>query len=108
MQNRYLAPGLLAALLIAAPAFAAEQAAPAGQAASDAATDVTSDDTVLASKVKTAVQADKNASSIVVSASQGVVTLSGEAKDKATGDQAARAAMSVPGVKSVNNQMQVK
>jgi len=66
-------------------------------------------DAALAAKVKSALVADRevNALEIDVVAAQGVVTLYGTARTRASRDRAARVASGIEGVKSVANKLAV-
>jgi len=68
------------------------------------------DDSVITTKVKTAILNDANLKllEIHVSTSKGVVELSGSVTSKDAVDKAAQVARGVAGVKSVKNDLQVK
>ncbi|HEY9101770.1 BON domain-containing protein [Chitinimonas sp.] len=108
MQTRQLIPSLLAALMIAAPAIAAEQAESKSGPAATAGQFV--DDTTITAKVKAALVADKTVSAfdVKVSTEQGVVTLTGTVDKPEASEQALRLAAGVDGVKSVNSHLLLK
>ena len=110
MQNRYLVPSLLAALMIAAPAIAAEQVSDAKTAGPAATAGQFVDDTTITAKVKAALVGDKTVSAfdVKVSTEQGVVTLTGTVDKPESSEHALRLAAAVDGVKSVNSHLQLK
>jgi hyperosmotically inducible periplasmic protein len=93
-----LAAGLLVAFLTVGGAYAAESA---GEAVSD---------TWITTKVKGEFAKDKDVSAthIHVKTTEGVVTLSGTAKNQAEIDKATDVANKIKGVKSVVNNVQLK
>lgn len=68
------------------------------------------DDTVITTKVKTALLADSDVKGLDVNVdtSKAVVTLSGAVNNQAQIDRAGKLATDVPGVKSVNNNLTIK
>lgn len=105
-RNLLTAAGLVAALGMALPALADGDDASVPQAKSDSLGAVLSD-TDITAKVKFAI-ADVSSlkkSDISVTTTNGVVTLTGTANSSASKSEAESAAMSVQGVKSVDNQL---
>lgn len=104
--NFLLAAGIMTGLSVALPAFADGDDASVPQAQSDGIGAVISDTNITA-KVKLAI-ADVSSlkkSDISVTTTNGVVTLTGAASNSASKSEAESAAMSVSGVKSVDNEL---
>jgi hyperosmotically inducible periplasmic protein len=90
------------------PATSSSGASGSGGTGSSAGTLI--DDSVITTKVKTALLSDAEikGSDISVETKQGEVMLSGFVRDKAQFDKAVKVASAVEGVKKVNNKMSVK
>ena len=71
--------------------------------------EATPNDIALASKIEAAIAAETalHGASIAVKAADGVVTLSGSTKDPGLRSMAAQVALSVPGVRSVRNELTI-
>jgi hyperosmotically inducible periplasmic protein len=90
------------------PATSSSGASGSGGTGSSAGTLI--DDSVITTKVKTALLSDSEikGSDISVETKQGEVMLSGFVRDKVQFDKAVKVASAVEGVKKVNNKMSVK
>ncbi|MBL8509744.1 MAG: BON domain-containing protein [Chitinimonas sp.] len=111
MQNRHLLPGLLAAMLIAGPAIAADvAAAPAPQGGPAAEAGQYVDDATITTKVKAAIMGEKSLSALDVKVTtvQGVVTLTGTVDKVEAADKARQVASAIAGVKRVDSKLQLK
>jgi hyperosmotically inducible periplasmic protein len=103
-SSKFIAPAVIAAAFIVAPAVALADEPPAPHSDSIGAA---LSDTAITAKVKTHLHSDKrfSDSDISVKTTNGVVTLTGSAPSENTASAAERVAQAVDGVKSVDNQI---